>query len=57
MDPEVVQQRVQRVKEVNQYAIPVDYGLHLQDWLIHQQTENAGCPLLDTPYLWMTDND
>lgn len=47
--------RVNQLKELNEHAIPPDYCLHLQDWLSHQETENSGCPLLDTPFLITID--
>jgi len=57
MTPDDTQSRVNRLKELDKYAIPPDYGLHLQDWLSNQTTENTGCPLLDTPFLIIVSND
>lgn len=57
-EPKTTEERVNQLKQIDGSAIPVDYGLHLQDWLSHQETENSGCPLLDTPFLIMVqDND
>lgn len=57
MTPNETEGRISRLKELDGYAIPPDYGLHLQDWLSNQITENTGCPLLDTPFLIMVDTD
>jgi hypothetical protein len=48
--PEEVAQRIENQKLKDKYYIPIDEGLHLQNWLITQETENTGCPLLDTPF-------
>jgi hypothetical protein len=47
-----------RIEELRQAeGIPVDYGMHLQDWLVHQTTEDSGCPLLDTPFMIMVEQN
>lgn len=56
MSPEdSVMQRIEKLKQ--SVEIPVDYGKHLQDWLMHQETENSGCPLLDTPFMIMVEQN
>jgi hypothetical protein len=48
--PEELIQRIEKQKLKDKYSIPIDEGLHLQNWLVTQETENTGCPLLDTPF-------
>lgn len=56
MSPEnAVTNRVEELRQAE--GIPVDYGMHLQDWLVHQETENSGCPLLDTPFMIMVEQN
>lgn len=56
MSPEnTVTNRVEELRQAE--GIPVDYGMHLQDWLVHQETENSGCPLLDTPFMIMVEQN
>ncbi len=56
MSPEnTVANRVEELRQAE--GIPVDYGMHLQDWLVHQKTENSGCPLLDTPFMIMVEQN
>ena len=51
-------QRIEKQKLKDKYCIPIEEGLHLQNWMVAQETMNTGCPLLDTPFfIDGSDND